>query len=151
MLSYGPLGEGHWEFEPSIHAGRSLWPWGWVEASTGLRVRLPGAGVSIDRGEEWIASVSGGFTPVRFVAVTARIDGLLATPDIDGFGLASPGRAMLGFSPGLAAFPAPDLSLGVDVTLPLAGQRWPAGVAVSAGVRGRIRLPDRKSPTRSPT
>ena len=136
-----PLGEGHWEVEPSIHGGRSLWPWGWVEASTGLRVRLPGAEVNIDRGDEWIASVSGGFTPVRFLALTGRLDGLLAAPDVDGFGLSSPGRAMLAFSPGLAVFPVPDLTVGVDVILPLAGQRWPAGVGFAARVGGRIRLP----------
>lgn len=137
-----PLGEGHWEIEPSIHAGRSLWPWGWIEAGTGLRVRLPAANVNVDRGEEWIASLSGGFTPIRFVGITARLESIVAGPDRDSFGLTSPGRALLALSPGLVVFPVPDLWISGEVTFPLAGLEWPAGPALSVKVAGRIRLPD---------
>ena len=135
-----PLGEGHWDLELGGAVGRSLYPFGWVEAATALRIRIPGREVSIDRGEEWIGSLSGGFTPVQWFAATARLNWILAAPDADSFGLKSPGRRLLQIAPGVLFRPLEDLTVAASLALPVMGARWPSGAVLNLSVGGRIRL-----------
>ncbi len=134
-----PLGEGQWDVEIGGRIGRSLWPWGWIEMHQALRLRIKSPKATIDRGEEWFGSVSGGFTPFAHLALTGGIEWILAAPDKDAFDLPSPGRKLVQVRPGLLGLITPDLTVGVSAGIPLVGEKWPTGVAVSASLSGRIR------------
>ena len=142
-----PLGEGQWDLELGGRAGRGFGRWGWAEVQTAVRVRVRSRAVHVDRGEEWFGSLSGGFTPIPQLGATLALDWIAAGPDVDSFGLRSPGRKLLQLRPGVLGRVGEDFSMGVAFAIPLAGQKWPAAVVFTAGVNGRIRFRPRRAPT----
>ncbi len=135
-----PVGEGQWDLEPGIAAGVSLWPRGWIEIHQALRLRFRNARSGVDSGDEWVGSVGGGVTPLRWLAITAQAEWSLAAPDRDAFGLTRPGRKLLQTRVGLALAPTDAWWIHATVALPIAGQRWPAGPGWFVGVAYRFDL-----------
>ncbi len=132
------LGDGQVDVSPGVRGGVSLWPWGWAETHHALRWRFRNPATGIDPGEEWVGAVTLGLQPhTERVGVIASTDWILATRDVDAFGLRPPGRQIWSLRSSIFARPVEALWLQVGVALPIAGRRYPAGSTPFAAVTWR--------------
>lgn len=135
-----PLGEGIWEAEAGVRAGRSFGRWGWAEVHQGLRLRFVNPSTGTDAGEEWTGKIGGGVSPLPKAGFLADVSWVVALPDHTAFGTRVPGRRLVQARVGPFLRPADGWWVETTLTLPLAGRRWPTGATVAAAVAGRVVL-----------
>lgn len=129
-----PLGDGQWDVTPGVRLGRSLHPVGWVETWQSVTVRFANPITGVDPGDEWRPVVALGLTPAPWGGLLLRAEGIVALPDVDAFGVRSPGRSLAQLRTAGFLRPIEPLWIEVGVAVPVAGQRWPAATMPFATV-----------------
>lgn len=120
-----PLGDGQWDISAGVRLGRSLHPVGWVETWQTVTVRFTNPVTGVNPGDEWRPVVALGLTPVTWGGVLLRGEGIVALPDVDAFGIRSPGRTLAQVRAAGFLRPVDRLWVELGVAIPIAGQRWP--------------------------
>jgi len=124
-----PTGEGQWDFEGKLWAGRSLWPRpAYVQASVGYRIRTQNVENGFDPGDELLLHLQAGYGG-RPVSVQLRWDWLL------GESLRAAGqpidqrRELMSLTPQVNWMFSGGWHLEAGVNFFLQGQDYPAGRA----------------------
>jgi len=133
-----PLGTGQWDVVPGVRIGASRPGLGWVEVWQALAIRLRSAQTGINPGDEWRPTVVAGWTPREWGGLGMRLEGVLAVPDTDGFGLRHPGRSLLQCRPSAFLRPSARGWVELGIALPVAGRRWPAAATPYLSAAWRV-------------
>lgn len=123
-----PLGTGQVDLVPGVRWGFGG-GWGWLEVWQSFAVRLRNPTTGVNPGDEWRPAALIGWTPKPWGGALARVDALVALPDVDAFGIRNPGRTLL--QTRVAGFARPRSSRAwfeLGVAIPVAGRRWPTAV-----------------------
>jgi len=137
------VGEGQWDIDLIVHAGRSFWPVPlYLNAEVGYRIRRENRTILRDPGDEWIftGEVGGNIHPR--IQGMVKLDGIRGkSATIYGVRVAGDSREILYLAPTLALKPfidGPILEGGVRFSL--AGRNFPAGVQFVIGALYTYRL-----------
>lgn len=124
-----PVGEGQWDFDFILQAGRSFWPFrAYANVDLGYRVRLKNDEIDRDPGDErfWIAELGYQWTDRLLTVVKWEgIDGKETTSL--GLTLASDVKKIQYISPALMFKATKTLSVETGVRFSINGQNFPAG------------------------
>jgi len=135
-----PVGEGQYDFDFTLEAGRSFWPRpAYVSVLAGYRVRRPNEQSGIPPGNEVLWLVEGGHKIVSrlgFKGVARGLHGATSTS----FGLEIPTlkREAVYLQPGLVWDLGSERSLELSLPFTVKGRNWPAGLAVGIGFNSRF-------------
>ncbi|MGB1719211.1 MAG: hypothetical protein ACPHO6_13680, partial [Candidatus Latescibacterota bacterium] len=85
-----PVGEGQWDFDLGLSAGRSLWPRAiYINADLGYRFRRANAAVDRDPGDEWFCSAEAGGRLASRLRMMGKFEMLRGDPAREFGGLAN--------------------------------------------------------------
>lgn len=131
-----PVGEGQWDMDLTLQAGRSLWPAPvWASLDIGYRVRLKNRDTDLDPGDEGLVDAEIGWAPTRRLWLAMKLESVLGRTGRV-FGLQNPSltRRITYMAPtaSLVLFGATALEGAVRFTA--AGRNYPAGHQLVLGL-----------------
>lgn len=135
-----PVGEGQWDVDFTLEAGRSFWPRpAYVSVLAGYRVRGANDKNGIHPGDELVWLVEGGHKLISRLSLKAVARGLHGGRSTS-FGLAIPTlkREVVYLQPGLVWDLGGERSLELSLPFTVRGRNWPAGLAVGVGFNSRF-------------
>ncbi|HJP31674.1 MAG TPA: transporter [Candidatus Latescibacteria bacterium] len=72
-----PVGEGQWDYDIVVQAGRSLWPLpAYANVDVGYRVRTENTEILREPGDEWLVNAEVGYNPLPRLQLALKLDGL---------------------------------------------------------------------------
>ncbi len=72
-----PVGEGQWDYDVVVQAGRSFWPIpAYANIDLGYRVRTENESIRRDPGDEWLVTAELGYSPLPSLMLAMKIEGL---------------------------------------------------------------------------
>lgn len=137
-----PVGEGQWDFDLLVQAGRSLWPLpAYANVEAGYRLRMENADVQRDPGDEWLVNAEAGWSPRPRLLLALKLE-LLHGKAGTSFGFENPSlkKRILYLAPtvGWTLFGETAAELALRRTL--AGRNFPAGNQLTVGLSTRAGL-----------
>jgi hypothetical protein len=137
------VGEGQWDIDLIVHAGRSFWPVPlYLNADIGYRIRRENRTILRDPGDEWIFTGEVGGTLHPRIQGMVKLDGLRGeSAIIYGVDVASDVREILYLAPTLVlkSFTGGPIIEG-GARFSLVGKNFPAGVQFVVGASYTYRL-----------
>ncbi len=136
-----PLGEGQTDWTLRLRAGRSLWPYGWLNAEAGYRWRNENRDFQLDPGDERLLELEAGWTASSRVAIKVGFSGLWGDPWVDTSFDARQElnrRTLLTLGPSLLYSLSERWTLEVGAAFSLAGEDLPAGTLVRVGLMNQL-------------
>ncbi len=131
-----PVGEGQWDFDFILQAGRSFWPIpAYANAEIGYRLRLKNDEIDRDPGDEWIFLGEVGANPAKRILVALKLEGIRGKRATV-IGLSNPStiKRVTYLSPTVALGPFGNTSVEFALRISLNGHNFPAGQMLIAGV-----------------
>lgn len=135
-----PVGEGQWDVDLVIQAGRSLWPApAYVSAEAGYRIRAANHETARDPGDEWLVLAEAGVAPHPATMLMLKFEGLYGAAGRD-FGLRNEAliKRITYLTPTLAWTVRDVLTIEGAVRVSLAGRNHPAGPQYVLGLSTSI-------------
>ncbi len=131
-----PVGEGQWDFDFLVQAGRSFWPLpAYANLEAGYRLRMENEDVRRDPGDEWLVNAEAGWSPGPRLTLALKLE-LLHGQAGRSFGFENPSlkKRIVYLAPtvGWTLFGRTAAELALRRTL--AGRNFPAGHQLSLGL-----------------
>ncbi len=138
-----PVGEGQWDFDVFVQAGRSLWPLpAYVNVDVGYRVRMRNDEIDRDPGDEWLVNAEIGAQPRPWLSVALKYE-MLRSGKGETFGIrtASLIKRISYLAPTIGVRVYGDTWIEAAMRSSLGGRNFPAGrqyvVGLSTGFEAR--------------
>ena len=125
-----PVGEGQWDFDLGLSAGRSLWPRAiYINADLGYRFRRANAAVDRDPGDEWFCSAEVGGRLSSRLRMMGKFEMLRGGPAREFGGLANRSQIKrIRYASAVVYFDMDQrTALEVGARISLGGRNYPAG------------------------
>ena len=125
-----PVGEGQWDFDLGLSAGRSLWPRAiYINADLGYRFRRANAAVDRDPGDEWFCSAECGWASVVSPAYDGQVRDAARRPAREFGGLANRSQIKrIRYASAVVYFDMDQRTyVEVGARISLGGRNYPAG------------------------
>ena len=134
-----PVGEGQWDFEVLVQAGRSFWPVpAYANLEAGYRLRMENRDVQRDPGDEWLVNAEAGWRPRPRLMLALKLEALHGRAGRS-FGFENPSLkkriVYLGPAVSWTLFGRTAAELALRRTL--AGRNFPAGHQLALGLSAR--------------
>ena len=131
-----PVGEGQWDFDFLVQAGRSLWPLpAYANLEAGYRLRMENEDVRRDPGDEWLVNAEAGWSPRPGLMLALKLEVLHGQAGRS-FGFENPSlkKRIVYLAPtvGWTLFGRTAAELALRRTL--AGRNFPAGHQLTLGL-----------------
>lgn len=143
-----PVGEGQWDFDVIVQAGRSLWPLpAYANVDVGYRVRMRNEEIDRDPGDEWLVNAEVGAQPRAWMSLALKYE-MLQSQKGETFGIrtASLIKRISYLAPTVGVRIHDDTWLEVAMRTSLGGRNFPAGrqwvVGLSTEFEARSLWPD---------
>ncbi|MBT3341682.1 MAG: hypothetical protein HN712_20655 [Gemmatimonadetes bacterium] len=124
-----PVGEGQWDFDVIVQAGRSLWPLpAYANVDVGYRVRTKNDEIDRDPGDEWLVNAEIGAQPRPWLSVALKYE-MLRSGKGETFGIrtASLIKRVSYLAPTIGVRVHGDTWLEAAMRSSLGGRNFPAG------------------------
>ena len=135
-----PVGEGQWDFDFVIMAGRSFWPVrAYANVDLGYRVRLENEDILREPGDEWLLNAEVGYTPWRSLLIAVKLESLRGRPGKSfGFKDRSQTKRITYVSPSLSYTLFGSTAVEAAVRVSTGGRNFPAGHQLTLGLSTRF-------------
>ena len=137
-----PVGEGQWDFDFLVQAGRSLWPVpAYANLEAGYRLRLENEDVQRDPGDEWLFNAEAGWSPVSRLMLALKVEVLHGKAGRS-FGFENPSlrKRIVYLAPTVSWTLFGRTAAELALRRTLAGRNFPAGNQLALGLSTRADL-----------
>lgn len=131
-----PVGEGQWDYDVVLQAGRSFWPIPvYANADVGYRIRMENGDILRDPGDEWLINAEVGYNPLQRLLLAVKLEGLYGKAG-KSFGLRTESltKRITYLAPSLAWQFAGDATLEAAMRVSVGGRNFPAGNQITVGL-----------------
>ena len=137
-----PVGEGQWDFDFLVQAGRSFWPVpAYANLEGGYRLRLENEDVQRDPGDEWLVNAEAGWSPVSRLMLALKLEVLHGKAGRS-FGFENPSlrKRIVYLAPTVSWTLFGRTAAELALRRTLAGRNFPAGDQLALGLSTRADL-----------
>lgn len=134
-----PVGEGQWDFDLLLQAGRSLWPLpAYANLEAGYRLRMENADVLRDPGDEWLVNAEAGWSPRPRLSLALKLEVLHGKAGRS-FGFENPSlkKRIVYLAPTVSWTLFGETAAELALRRTLAGRNFPAGNQLTVGLSTR--------------
>ena len=131
-----PVGEGQWDYDVVLQAGRSFWPLPvYANVDVGYRVRTENEDILRDPGDEWLVNAEIGYNPLQRVLLAIKLEGLYGKAG-SSFGLRTESltKRITYLSPSVAWQLAGDTAVEAALRISVGGRNFPVGNQITLGL-----------------
>ena len=135
-----PVGEGQWDFDFILQAGRSFWPLPlYANADVGYRVRTENEEILRDPGDEWMIDLEAGGKASRGIGLALKLQMLRGLTGTDfGFPSRTQVKRITYLAPALSLSLPGNSVLELAVRQSLGGRNFPAGRQFALGLSASV-------------
>lgn len=142
-----PVGEGQWDFDFIVQAGRSFWPlplYGNVDA--GYRVRLENEKIARDPGDEWFFGAELGWNLTHALLAVGKLEMLRSGPSVDFHSIENRSqiKRITYVAPSLLYHLGRNSAVELGMRFTAGGRNFPAGQQLTLGVMTHLGVPDHR-------
>ena len=137
-----PVGEGQWDFDLLMQAGRSFWPLpAYANLEAGYRLRMENEDVRRDPVDEWLVNAEAGWSPRPRLMVALKLE-LLHGKAGTSFGFENPSlkKRIVYLAPTVSWTLLGETAAELALRRTLAGRNFPAGNQLTVGLSTRAGL-----------
>ncbi|MDA0335124.1 MAG: transporter [bacterium] len=138
-----PVGEGQWDYDVVVQAGRSFWPIpAYANIDLGYRVRTENESIRRDPGDEWQVTAELGYSPLPSLMLAAKLEGLYGKAGRS-FGLRNESltQRITYLSPSVAYTLSGQTVMEGGLRISVGGRNFPAGRQLTIGLSTTGALP----------
>jgi hypothetical protein len=138
-----PVGEGQWDIDLILQAGRSFWPVrAYANIDVGYRIRLKNNKIDRDPGDEWFLLAEAGWQPLRDILISIKYETIRGRPATNfGIRTVQDVKRITYISPTLSISRLGNLSLESALRISVNGRSFPAGPMLVLGLSYTGHLP----------
>ena len=135
-----PVGEGQWDYDFVVQAGRSFWPLpAYANVDIGYRVRTENEEILRDPGDEWLVNAEVGYNPLPSVLLALKLEGLYGKAGSSfGFRDESLTKRITYLAPSVSYRLGGDTAFEAALRISVGGRNFPAGHQLTIGLSTTI-------------